>query len=284
MTGWPFAVDEWSGLSALVRRELALAVVEVAEGAGADIMAIYNAGPTAVMCKADDSPLTAADLAAHHRIVAGLQRLTPHIPVVSEEGCVPDEHARFAPLFWLVDPLDGTKEFVARNGEFTVNIALVQGGESVLGVVTVPAQKMSYWGGQGLGAFRRQQGGAVAQAVQVAPQAPLPRTTGPALRVMASKSNLNEDTVAWMARLGPHELVQAGSSLKFCRIAEGLADLYPRLGPTCEWDTAAAQAVVEAAGGHVCTLQGEPLRYGKPEVLNPHFVVSAMPWSALPRA
>ena len=254
-------------------------VVALAEAAGADIMAIYNAGPTAVMHKADDSPLTAADLAAHVRIVAGLQQLTPDIPVVSEEGCVPDEGARTAPVFWLVDPLDGTKEFVARNGEFTVNIALIEQGRPVLGVVTVPAQNVSYWGSVGVGAYRRQAGEPQAQRLHVA----VPRQAGRPLRVMASKHHFHEDTRTLIARMGAHELVQAGSSLKFCRIAEGAADVYPRLGPTCEWDTAAAQAVVDAAGGHVCTLQGEPLRYGKTEVLNPDFVVSAVPLAELLR-
>lgn len=253
------------------------AVVALAEVAGDDIMAIYSAGPSAVTHKADDSPLTAADLAAHARIVAGLRQLTPAIPVVSEEGCVPDEGARAAPVFWLVDPLDGTKEFVARNGEFTVNIALIAQGRPVMGVVTVPAQGVSYWAWQGGGAFRRQRGDAAAQRLHVA----VPREAGRPLRVMASKHHFHEDTRALINRMGTHELVQAGSSLKFCRIAEGAADVYPRLGPTCEWDTAAAQAVVEAAGGHVCTLQGEPLRYGKTEVLNPDFVVSAVPLAEL---
>lgn len=252
-------------------------VVALAEAAGADIMAIYDAGPTAVMHKADDSPLTAADLAAHTRIVAGLQALTPDTPIVSEEGCVPDETARAAERFWLVDPLDGTKEFVARNGEFTVNIALIEQGRPVLGVVTVPAQGMSYWGVAGQGAFRRAEGEAHAQRLHVA----LPRLAGRPLRVLASKHHFHEDTRTLVSRMGAHDLVQAGSSLKFCRIAEGAADVYPRFGPTSEWDTAAAQAVVEAAGGRVCTLQGEPLRYGKVNVLNPNFVVSAVPLADL---
>nr|MBP6612602.1 3'(2'),5'-bisphosphate nucleotidase CysQ [Aquabacterium sp.] len=165
-------------------------VVALAEAAGADIMAIYNAGPTAVMHKADDSPLTAADLAAHVRIVAGLQQLTPDIPVVSEEGCVPDEGARTAPVFWLVDPLDGTKEFVARNGEFTVNIALIEQGRPVLGVVTVPAQNVSYWGSVGVGTYRRHAGETQAQRLHVA----VPREAGRPLRVMASKHHFHEDT------------------------------------------------------------------------------------------
>lgn len=240
-------------------------------------MDIYDGECKAVTHKADDSPLTAADLAAHACIVKGLRDLTDDIPIVSEEGCVPDEGARAAERFWLVDPLDGTKEFLARNGEFTVNIALIEHGRPVLGVVTVPVHGLTYWGGAGQGAFRRASGELTWHRLHVA----APRASSQPLRVMASKSHLNEATQALIARLGPHELVQAGSSLKFCRIAEGAADVYPRLGPTCEWDTAAAQAVVEAAGGHVCTLQGTPLRYGKADVLNPDFVVSAVPLADL---
>lgn len=224
-----------------------------------------------VALKADDSPLTLADLAAHNVIAARLKNLTPDIPMVSEEDAASMVHRQANGMFWLVDPLDGTKEFIARNGEFTVNIALVEDGEVVFGVVVAPALGLVYWGGRNIGAFRVQ-GGASEEAIRVAePVADKPS------RVVASKSHLNEQTAQFIERLGRHELVQAGSSLKFCRIAEGAADIYPRLGPTCEWDTAAAQAIVEAAGGHVTTLDGAPLQYGKPEVLNPHFIASSMP-------
>lgn len=253
------------------------AVIRLAEIAGDDILAIYARGPIAVTHKSDASPVTAADLAAHRRIVAGLRALTPTLPVVSEEGREPPDAAPHSEAFWLVDPLDGTYEFIDRTGEFTVNIALIEGGRPVLGVVNVPVHRVSYWGGVGLGAWRRRAGKTQPQAVRVV----APRPGGQPLRVVASKRYLTEATRALIATLGPHETLQVGSSLKFCRIAEGEADVYPRLGPTSEWDTAAAQAVVEAAGGLVCTLQGEPLHYGKADILNPDFVVSAVPLATL---
>jgi len=240
-------------------------------------MAIYRRGSAEVSHKADASPVTEADLAAHRVLATHLAHLLPSYQVVSEEDPMSLVYRQGAGRFWLIDPLDGIKEFIARNGEFTVNIALIEHGRAVLGVVTVPAQGLSYWGVVGQGACRRGAGEVQARPLHVA----VPRGGDRPLRVMASKSHLNEATRALIARMGHHELVQAGSSLKFCRIAEGAADVYPRLGPTCEWDTAAAQAVVEAAGGHVCTLQGEPLRYGKAEVLNPDFVVSAVPLADL---
>ena len=238
---------------------------ELARAAGDAILRVYNAPDrVAVSAKADASPLTAADLAAHHLIVDGLNHLTPDVPVVSEEG--DHDHVERHGLFWLVDPLDGTKEFVERNGDFTVNIALIESGAPRLGVVHVPVHGCTYWGGAGLGAFRA--AGGAPEALHVA----APPAAGATVRVVASKSHLNADTERFIARFAPRELVQAGSSLKFCRVAEGAADVYPRLAPTCEWDTAAAQAVLEGAGGHVVTLAGEPLRYGKADILNPHFV------------
>lgn len=261
---------------------LAGEVVRIARLASDAIMAIYSrrelwaadAGGVLVASKADASPLTQADLAAHAVIVAGLQALTPEIPVVSEEDAA--SHARRRPTgdFWLIDPLDGTKEFLARRDEFTVNIALVRDGRAIFGVVDAPALDRLYWGGLGLGAFLLVDD-EPAVAIRVAdPDA------GECLRVVASKSHLNDETQDFLSRLSRHELVQAGSSLKFCRIAEGTADIYPRLGPTCEWDTAAAQAIVEAAGGQVSTLTGEPLRYGKDDLLNPFFVAAAKPLAA----
>ena len=237
----------------------------MAREAGAAIMAIYQAGPGRVQHKADDSPLTAADLAAHQVLANRLAPLLPGCHVVSEEDEASLPRRVADPRFWLIDPLDGTKEFIARNGEFTVNIALIDRGRSVLGVVYAPALDALYWGGAGLGAFRQHLGNTT--PLRVAPHAP-----GAPCRVLASKSHLNAETQAFIDRLGPVSLLQAGSSLKFCRIAEGAADLYPRLSPTCEWDTAAAQAVLEGAGGGVMDLQGRPLRYGKSEVLNGSFV------------
>lgn len=255
------------------------AVVRIARQAGDAIMDVYSrrdlwddqGGRGLFTQKADASPLTLADLAAHRVIVAGLRELTPEIPVVSEED--EGSHSWRKPVgeFWLVDPLDGTKEFIARRDDFTVNIALVRDGLAIFGVVYAPALNKLYWGGVGLGAFSVATGQS-AVAIHVAVPNP-----GAALRVVASKSHLNPETEAFLARLPRHHLVQAGSSLKFCRIAEGTADVYPRLGPTCEWDTAAAQAVVEAAGGLVSTLAGDPLGYGKAEVVNPYFVAAAQP-------
>jgi len=246
----------------------------LAEQAGAAILAVYRRGEgTALAKKADDSPLTEADLAAHRVIVAGLGALTPDIAVVSEEG----EGGRpaAAERFWLADPLDGTKEFLARNGEFTVNIALIAAGAPVFGVVHAPVLARTYWGGAGLGAFCRE--GDTARALHVG----APPVAGAAWRAVASKSHLNEATRAFLARLGSADLVQAGSSLKFCRVAEGAADIYPRLGPTSEWDTAAAQALVEGAGGFVYDLTGARLRYGKAEIVNPPFIAASLPFDAL---
>jgi 3'(2'), 5'-bisphosphate nucleotidase len=250
-------------------------LLQLARSAGEAIGRIYADAATAtdVLYKSDASPLTAADLAAHDVICAGLRVLTPGLPVVSEEDADSPRQCRPEGLFWLVDPLDGTREFIARNGEFTVNIALIGDAMPLWGVVYAPMLDAMYWGGASVGAFR--QCGAQVDAIRVAP------AHAGALRVVASKSHLNEETSAFIRRLGSVELVQAGSSLKFCRVAEGVADLYPRLAPTCEWDTAAAQAVVEGAGGYVTDLQGAPLRYGKANVLNPHFVSAAMPLSAL---
>ncbi len=242
-------------------------LLPVVRAAGDAVMAIYQEGGSQVVYKADASPVTEADLAAHRVLAAGLAPLLPDCPVVSEEDSA--SLAANAPSyrFWLVDPLDGTKEFIARNGEFTVNIALIEDARSVFGVVYAPAIDAMYWGGAGMGAFRCM--GAQTVAIKVAAA-----EAGGACRVVASKSHLNEATRSLIDRLGDVSLVQAGSSLKFCRVAEGEADIYPRLAPTCEWNTAAAQAVLEGAGGVVVDPQGIPLLYGKPDVLNPSFIAT----------
>ena len=246
-------------------------LVAIADSASEAVMAIYRTD-FAVEYKSDQSPLTAADLASHRIIIAGLHRLTPDTPILSEESEADDWGARrHWSRFWLVDPIDGTKEFTQRTGEFTVNIALIERGEPVLGVVTAPALNEAFWGYRSEGAFKRDRAGHV-HRIQVAQP---PAST----RVVASKSHLNPETRAFIEKLGPHTLIQAGSSLKLCRIAEGRADLYPRLGPTCEWDTGAGHAVLVAAGGRVQTLDGEPMRYGKEDVLNPHFIASGTGYS-----
>lgn len=262
---------------------LAAQVLGIAREAGVVIMSVYEemhssregAKEVLVAYKTDDSPLTRADLLAHQVISQKLTSLTPDTPVVSEEDELSLKYRQQTGDFWLVDPLDGTKEFLAQNGEFTVNIALVRDGKAVLGVVVAPALRQAYWGGGGLGAFREMDNRV--QPIQVAN----PPAADQPVRVVASKSHMNAPTVEFIGQLGACELVQAGSSLKFCRVAEGAADVYPRLGPTCEWDTAAAQAIVEAAGGHVSKLDGTPLRYGKPEVLNPDFVATGVPLADL---
>ncbi|MDE2342211.1 MAG: 3'(2'),5'-bisphosphate nucleotidase CysQ [Betaproteobacteria bacterium] len=254
-----------NGLSPAIFRS----VIALAREAGQVILAIYHAPEAALLArKADHTPLTQADLAAHRIIARGLQALTPGIPVVSEEDESSLVFRKAEGVFWLVDPLDGTKEFLARNDEFTANVALVQEGEVLWGVVVAPALGLTFWGGRGQGAFVEQ--GQDAVALPLAPLA----GSGP-VRVVASKSHLNEATLRFIDSLGPHELVQAGSSLKFCRLAQGQAELYPRLSPTSEWDTAAAQAVLEAAGGQVMTLDGLPLHYGKVDLINPSFVAVA---------
>lgn len=241
-------------------------VIRVADEASDKVLRIYQSD-FKVSYKADESPITAADTAAHDIIVRGLRGISHDIPILSEEGSdIPWDERKHWRRFWLVDPIDGTKDFTQRTGEFTVNIALIEDGEPVLGVVTAPALKEAYWGVKGEGAHKRDRSGKV-HRIEVAE----PRSVK---RVVASKNHLNPETREFIEKLGEHELVQAGSSLKFCRIAEGHADIYPRLGPTCEWDTGAAQAVLMAAGGKVETLEGRPLRYGKEDVLNPHFVAS----------
>ena len=258
------------------------AVLELAVTAGRAILDIYTAAQNEALAgsatrladKSDGSPLTQADLAAHAILCRGLAVLTPQIPVVSEE----DAQADYQPhtgCFWLLDPLDGTKEFLAFNGEFTVNIALIDAGTPRFGVVYAPALDVLYWGGPGAGAFRRQQ--SAVQALRVA----APPGPGQLVRMVASKSHLNAETSRFIGGFSPVELVQAGSSLKFCRVADGSADIYPRLAPTCEWDTAAAQAVLEGAGGYVYDTHGQPLRYGKADVLNPSFIAASMPYADL---
>lgn len=242
---------------------------DIAHAAGRAIMDVY-AGDFAVMDKADESPLTAADLAAHRIISDGLRDLTPDIPVLSEESAkIPWEERRRWESYWLVDPLDGTKEFIKKNGEFTVNIALIREHRPVVGVVHAPALDMTYLGCEGVGAYRQRDGGE-AEPIRVAEPGDRP------LRVVASRSHRGDRLGAFLDRLAEHEVVSIGSSLKFCLVAAGDADLYPRLGPTCEWDTAAGHCVAAAAGASVLAVDGEPLRYNtKDSYLNPHFIVLA---------
>jgi 3'(2'), 5'-bisphosphate nucleotidase len=247
-------------------------VTAIARRAAAAILQVYATSDVEATLKSDSSPLTAADLASHRLIASELQTLTPGIPVLSEESeAIAFAERRHWGAFWLVDPLDGTKEFLARNGEFTINVALIVGHEPALGVVGVPARDVIYTGIPGVGATRVD-GGGPARAITTRRPAPA------RVRVVGSRSHRGASLDTLLARLGPHELVAVGSALKFCIVAEGSADFYPRLGPTSEWDTAAAHAVLVAAGGAVVTLQGQPLRYNtQAELLNPSFLAYGDP-------
>jgi 3'(2'), 5'-bisphosphate nucleotidase len=243
-------------------------VCRIAKEAGRAIMAVYN-GEHEVELKADNSPLTAADKASHAVIVAGLKQAFPEIPILSEEGAeIPYSVRKQWQRFWLVDPLDGTKEFIRRNGEFTVNIALVEDGYPVAGVVYVPVQDKLYFGIKGEGAWIEPPGGADPVAIEV--REPDDQV---GLTVVMSRSHPSPELAAYLKGVKVAEALPVGSSLKLCVVAEGLADLYPRLGPTMEWDTAAGHAVAEAAGARVTTPEGESLRYNKENLLNPFFVV-----------
>lgn len=241
----------------------------IAEAAGQEIMAVYRDGGETWQ-KDDQSPLTEADLRADRVIRAGLEQHFPGVFILSEESVSAGEQD--ADRFFLVDPLDGTKEFLKRNGEFTVNIALIEHGQPVAGVVLAPALGELFYAARGLGAWKRDSTG-------LRPIATAHRSPTDPLRVMGSRSHGADKLNAWLATLkNEHTFVAAGSSLKFCRIAEGQADIYPRFGPTSQWDTAAAQAVLEVAGGAVTDLQGTPLCYGLDRpVLNPEFVAVGHP-------
>ncbi|MGC8121089.1 3'(2'),5'-bisphosphate nucleotidase CysQ [Marinobacter sp. VGCF2001] len=241
-------------------------LIEIADEASEKVLHIYQSD-FKVNYKEDHSPITAADIASHDIIVKGLRNISRDIPILSEEGVeIPWEERRKWRRFWLIDPIDGTKDFTQRTGEFTVNIAMIEDGEPVMGVVTAPALKEAFWGIKGEGAHKRDRTGRV-HRIRVAE----PKET---LRVVASKNHLNEATRAFIEALGAHDTVQAGSSLKFCRIAEGHADIYPRMSPTSEWDTGAAHAVLLAAGGKVKTPEGQSLVYGKENILNPNFIAA----------
>lgn len=258
------------GAAVSIDPDLREGVIAVAQAAAADILTVY-AGDFRAERKADASPLTAADLAAHRRIVAGLAALTPDIPVLSEESAAGCFEARRAwRRFWLVDPLDGTREFLKRNGEFTVNIALVVEGIATFGVIQQPVTGLVWHGAPGAGAFRREHGRDRAIHTRCPAAAPLV--------IAASRSHRDSRTEAVIARFPGAEVVGLGSSLKFCRIAEGTLDLYPRFGPTSEWDTAAGQAILEAAGGMVVDARGRPFRYNqRATVLNGDFIACGDP-------
>ncbi len=260
------------------------AVIALAQQAGEAIVEVYGHGDLNVDTKGDGSPLTLADRRSHQCIETGLQHLTPDIPLLSEES----EKSAFETRcqwerFWMVDPLDGTREFIRRHPEFTVNIALIEHQRPVLGVVHVPVSGITYFATHTTGAFRRDPNG-ITTRLAVRPHNPADTI------LVVSRSHEGEHVRRYRKSLeqwvGPVSLIHMGSSLKICRVAEGGADIYPRLGPTSEWDTAAAHCVLEAAGGRLIRLDGSSLIYNKPNILNPWFFAcghSEFDWCALAR-
>lgn len=239
------------------------AIYTIALDAGKSIMTHYHRNIT-VENKADNSPVTIADLAANDIIINQLQQLTPDIPILSEESSQTDwQQRQYWQSFWLVDPLDGTKEFINKNGEFTVNIALIENGKPILAVVYAPALNKA-WLGDGKTAWLVTKAGK--EVIRLLPST-IPTVVG-------SRSHPSVGLEAYLQQLGEHKWIAVGSSLKFCLVAEGRAQYYPRLGPTMMWDTAAGQCIAESAGATVNDLDGFPLRYDREPLLNPCFVVS----------
>ncbi len=250
--------------------ELIPNLLEISQQAGYAIMKIYGTDDFGVESKSDESPLTKADKAANKIICEGLEKLPLLYPIISEENKqLGFEIRKNWRRCWLVDPLDGTKEFIKRNGDFTVNIALVENGKVVLGVVGVPAHNEIYWAVKGAGAFLKAKG----KVTKLDAASFTDSDTG--LKVVASRSHLNEETKAFISKFDRPELVSRGSALKFLLLAKGEAHIYPRIAPTMEWDTAAAQIVLEEAGGKVYVHEtGLPLNYNRENLLNPSFVAT----------
>ena len=251
----------------MVTEQLRSAVVGLVREAGRATMTYYDAPASAdVREKEDRSPVTLADEVAHGILVEGLRRIDPATPVVSEEAAAADfETRRGWRRFWLVDPLDGTKEFIKRRAEFTVNVALIEEGEPVFGVVEAPALDLLYWAVKGGGAWREEKGAAAERIYSTVPE------PGSPLTVVESLSHPSQELEEYLKTIPVAKRVKAGSSLKFCWVAEGRADIYPRLGPTMEWDVAAGDCVYRQSGR-----DGErpsPLRYNKPDLRNPSFVI-----------
>lgn len=247
---------------------LSLVIVELAQAAGTKIMQIYDTADFNVDHKQDNSPLTVADLVSHQTIVTALQELTPQYPILSEESAKLDfaERSQWQ-TYWLVDPLDGTKEFIKRNGEFSVLIALIHQHEPVLGVVHAPALQKTWYASLGNGAYL--------EVAQAEPEPLSTREPSDLVTIVGSRSHAGASLDEFVQQFENYELISMGSILKACLVAEGKADFYPRLGLTSEWDTAAAQIIVEEAGGTMLDLNGQALKYNsKDSLLNPHFIVS----------
>jgi 3'(2'), 5'-bisphosphate nucleotidase len=247
-------------------------VVALVEKAGAAVMEVYASGEFETVFKNQgDSPLTRADLASNRLLTEGLRAMTPTWPVLSEESKeVPYTERQSWERYWLIDPLDGTKEFINRRDEFTVNVAMIERGEPAMGVVLAPAMEELYYAARGVGAYKRK-GDEPPERIVVGDY----RVSG--VTLVVSRSHPDARVEELVRKIGPTESLEIGSSLKLCLVAEGRAHLYPRFGPTMEWDIAAAQCVVEEAGGKVTDLSGRRLRYNKPSLENPPFIVCGAP-------
>jgi 3'(2'), 5'-bisphosphate nucleotidase len=252
----------------ILNEQLISSTVEIAKLAGEGITEIYNSDFD-YQLKKDLSPITAADNLSHNIITERLKILTPEIPILSEESCDISYKIRANwTKYWLVDPLDGTKEFIKRNGEFTVNIALIENNTPIFGVIHLPVTSETYWGSQVNGSFYSS-GNNDVKEIRVSENHQNP------IRLVASRSHPSEMLNSLLKKIVDYEIIEVGSSIKFCHIASGQADCYPRFGPTSEWDTAAGEAIVSSAGGHVVAASGNSMKYNvKEEYLNPNFIVS----------
>lgn len=255
-------------------RQQEMVFVKLIEDAGAKIMAIYHGDDFEVQMKGANDPLTKADLAANQIIVEGLKILCPIIPILSEESINTFSDGERPALYWAVDPLDGTKEFIKRNGEFTVNLALIENGIPIFGIVMAPALEVIYRGWAGYGAWKKSSKSPNWEEISASKLSSINENNP--LRVVGSRSHADPKMALWLERYQPHQLIGVGSSLKFCMVAEGVADIYPRHGTTFIWDTAAGHAVLAAVGGDVFQLDGELLTYTEPaQTKNASFVALA---------
>ena len=252
----------------ILNEQLISSTVEIAKEAGMAITEIYNSDFD-YQLKKDLSPITAADNLSHNIITERLKTLNPKIPILSEENCnIPYKIRSHWTQYWLVDPLDGTKEFISKNGEFTVNIALIENNTPIFGVIDIPVTNETYWGSKVNGSFCSDANNDVKQ-INVSEDNQNP------IRLVASRSHPSNMLASLLEIIVDYEIIEIGSSIKFCLIASGQADCYPRFGPTSEWDTAAGEAIVSYAGGHVVTARGNSINYNaKKDYLNPNFIVS----------
>ena len=251
-----------------VPQNLLPSIIEISENAADEILKFYNVDYD-VEVKEDLTPVTSADLAAHNLINNALIKLTPDIPVLSEESSsIPFEERKKWETYWLVDPLDGTREFIKKNGEFSVNIALISNHKPVLGVIFIPVTRTCYYASSGHGAYKRTKSEITKISVK--------ETQRDSIVIAGSRSYRDSSLDTFLKNIGNYEIISMGSSIKSCLVAEGKVDIYPRLGPTSEWDTAAAQCIVEESGGAITDTSLQPLSYNTKDILlNPHFLVFA---------